>query len=276
MSRWFRLDDDIINDPKILLLPEAIRWIWVAFLCIASKNGGVLPAIEIIALNLRVKTTRAAEYLTRLVGAGLIDNDDGVFAPHNWSARQYKTDTVDETAAERMRRYRERKRNERNGDAQVTRTREQITDTETQTEKKTTRASALDDWPEDFGDQFWQAYPRKTEKISAMKRLGNVRKGGLVTFSDLMAGVKRYSDAVANADPQYTKHPTTWLNAGCWADETQPGGRNGARDFNPKNRSASSDFFAGMRSVAEDIAGDGEPSGAASEEIPRGRVNIEH
>jgi hypothetical protein len=74
LSRWFRLDDDIINDPKILLLPEAMRWIWIAFLCISSKNGGVLPAIEIVALSLRVKPSKATEYLSRLVIAGLVDN----------------------------------------------------------------------------------------------------------------------------------------------------------------------------------------------------------
>jgi len=140
MSRWFRVDDDIINDPKILLLPEAMRWIWMAFLCIASKNSGTLPSIEIIALSLRVKPPKATEYMGRLRAAGLIDQTEIGFAPHNWAARQYKTDTVDETAAERMRRYRERKRNERNAAVTVTRTREQITETET--EKKDPAASA--------------------------------------------------------------------------------------------------------------------------------------
>ncbi len=134
MSRWFRLDDDVINDPKILLLPEAMRWIWIAFLCIASKNGGVLPAIELIALSLRVKTAKAAEYLTRLVIAGLIDKTEMGFEPHNWNNRQFKSDTVDVTAAERMRRYRALRRNGRNGDGRVT----VPTDTEqnTQTERK--------------------------------------------------------------------------------------------------------------------------------------------
>ena len=137
-------------------------------------------------------------------------------------------------------------------------------------------AAAVDDWPKDFGDLFWEAYPKKTEKISAMKKLAIVRKSGIVTFADVMAGVKRYATAVTNSDPKYTKHPTSWLNAGCWADETQPGGGNGTRDFNAKRGSASSDFFAGMRGLAADIAGDDQSSGDADEKIPVGRVNIEH
>lgn len=265
MSRWFRLDDDVINDPKILLLPEAMRWIWVAFLCIASKNDGTLPKIEIIALSLRVKAVKAAEYLTRLVAAGLIDKTETGFAPHNWNKRQFKSDV----STDRVKRFRQQERN-------VSET-PPHTQAQTQTEpekKKVTRASALDDdWPEDFGDQFWQAYPRKTEKLAAMKKLASVRKSGVVTFADLMAGVRRY--AAANLEPQFTKHPTTWLNAGCWADETQPGGRNGSGNLNSPRRSASSDFFAGIAGVAADIAGDRPAPRDAGPEVPLGRVNID-
>jgi len=135
-------------------------------------------------------------------------------------------------------------------------------------------AAAVDDWPDNFGDQFWQAYPRKEEKISAMKKLETLRKSGTVTFADLMAGVKRY--CAAQREPQFTKQPTVWLNKGCWADEIKPGGGNGSRNLDPQRRSASSDFFAGMRSVAEDLAGNSQPSGPAAEAVPLGRVNIEH
>jgi Mn-dependent DtxR family transcriptional regulator len=132
MSRWFRLDDDIINDPKILLLPEVMRWIWVAFLCIASKNSGVLPKIEIIALSLRVKTAKAAEYLTRLVTAGLIDKTETGFAPHNWNARQFKSDV----STERVKRFRKHERNVSETPPHTQ------TETHTQPEKKDSDANA--------------------------------------------------------------------------------------------------------------------------------------
>lgn len=110
MSRWLRFYDDAINDPKILKLPEALRWSWVAVLCIASKNNGSLPGIDDIALMLRVTPQKAASVLAALSSAGLLDRTEGGFAPHNWDGRQYKSDKPDETAAERMRKHRERKR----------------------------------------------------------------------------------------------------------------------------------------------------------------------
>lgn len=107
MSHWFRFYDDAINDPKILKLPEASRWHWTALLCIASKNDGVLPAIEDVALMLRVKPSTAAAIIAQMKSAGLLDFDGSKYAPHNWSGRQYKSDV----STERVKRFRKRERN---------------------------------------------------------------------------------------------------------------------------------------------------------------------
>lgn len=107
MSRWFRFYDDVVNDPKVLKLPVPLRWAWVALLCVASKNDGRLPAIDDVALSLRVSEVTAAEYITKLVKAKLIDNQAGVFMPHNWGGRQFKSDTSNE----RVKQHREKKRN---------------------------------------------------------------------------------------------------------------------------------------------------------------------
>jgi hypothetical protein len=91
-----------------------------------------------------------------------------------------------------------------------------------------------DDWPKDFGDQFWQTYPRKAEKLSTMKKLATLRKSGIVTFAELLAGAKRYAAANIHTEPKFVKQPTTWLNAGCWADEIQTGGSDGNRTGNTR------------------------------------------
>jgi hypothetical protein len=65
-NRWFRFYHDVINDPKVLSLPEAMRWSWVAVLCAASKNDGKLPEIQHLALMLRVSKQRAASILAAL------------------------------------------------------------------------------------------------------------------------------------------------------------------------------------------------------------------
>jgi 5-methylcytosine-specific restriction endonuclease McrA len=102
MSRWLRLYDDTINDPKVLKLPEALRWHWIALLCIASKNGGALPGLDDIAIQLRVTTAKAIEILAKLTKSGLLDKTETGFAPHNWEGRQY----ISDSSAERVKRHR--------------------------------------------------------------------------------------------------------------------------------------------------------------------------
>ncbi len=105
--RWLRLYDDTINDPKILKLPEALRWHWIAMLCIASKNEGALPQLDDIAIQLRVTAAKATEIIAALVKAQLLDKTATGFTPHNWNGRQYKSDV----STERVKRYRNGKRN---------------------------------------------------------------------------------------------------------------------------------------------------------------------
>lgn len=110
MSRWFRMYDDLIHDSKVLRLSDAVFRAWVTLLCIASKNDGKLPPTSDVALMLRVKPSKVAEWLAVLTAGGLFDNNDGVFSPHNWNTRQYKSDAKDPTAAKRSKDYRDRKR----------------------------------------------------------------------------------------------------------------------------------------------------------------------
>jgi hypothetical protein len=103
--RWLRLYDDVINDPKVLRLPEATRWHWVAVLCVASKHDGALPPLDELAFYLRTTPAKATVILAALVKGGLLDKTETGFAPHNWSGRQYKSDG----SAERVKRHREKR-----------------------------------------------------------------------------------------------------------------------------------------------------------------------
>jgi hypothetical protein len=112
MSRWFRMYDEILDDPKAQLLPPADFKAWVNLLCLASKNDGKLPSIADMAFRLR-ETENAIETLVeRLLNGGLIDCRNGGpngkhYAPHGWSERQYKSDT----STERVKRFRNNQRN---------------------------------------------------------------------------------------------------------------------------------------------------------------------
>lgn len=117
MANWFRFYDDTVNDPKIIELPDDLFRAWVNLLCIAAKNDGVLPEMKHVAVVLRVKPNKAAALVTRLVAAGLMDNHGGVFAPHNWQGRQFKSDD----SGPRVKKHRDKLRNAKgNGDCNVT------------------------------------------------------------------------------------------------------------------------------------------------------------
>lgn len=107
MSRWFRFYDGALDDPKVQRLDPDLFKAWINILCLASRNNGKLPCTEDIAFALRVTPAVTAVTLQALRVAGLLDGDE----PHNWGARQYKSDVTDPTNAQRQKRFRDRHRN---------------------------------------------------------------------------------------------------------------------------------------------------------------------
>jgi hypothetical protein len=68
-------------------------------------------------------------------------------------------------------------------------------------------------------DRFWAVYPKRVAKEAARKAFAKAAENG-TDVEALIAGAQRYAVERQSQDPKYTKHPATWLNAGCWADET--------------------------------------------------------
>jgi hypothetical protein len=83
--------------------------------------------------------------------------------------------------------------------------------------KKTLRAKARAAPAESF-QEFWSVYPRRVAKESARRAFERALNAGAAPET-LIAGAKRYAIERAGQEPRYTKHPATWLNAGCWEDE---------------------------------------------------------
>lgn len=131
MSRWFRFYDDAINDPKVQRLSAEMFRAWVNMLCLASKYGGAIPKAD-IAFALRATEKGAAAIVDYLMDRDLLEDRGDFITPHNWDARQYKSDVTDPTAASRQKKYRDRKRNaDRNADRNASVT---VTDTRADTE----------------------------------------------------------------------------------------------------------------------------------------------
>ena len=230
MSRWFRIDDDVVHDIKVQALPGDLFKAWINILCIASKNNGRLPVLNAVAFALRTDETAAFEVLTKLRKAELLDLIDNTLVPHNWEGRQFITDDADGSgtpSAIRSRNYRARKAAEKaarerdaSRDATVTASRPDTdtdidTDTNTETEEgKGSREVALLGWPADYRERFWARYPNKVGKADAVKKLDKAK--GSVPFEDLMAGLERY---IAKTDDRPWCNPATWIFQCRWTDQ---------------------------------------------------------
>lgn len=66
-------------------------------------------------------------------------------------------------------------------------------------------------------DEFWKVYPRRVAKQAAMKAYKRALK--LVPPDTILRGAERYAEKRRGEDINFTKHPTTWLNGGCWDDD---------------------------------------------------------
>lgn len=83
---------------------------------------------------------------------------------------------------------------------------------------------AVVDRPKSIDEHFeswWQAYPRHVGKKAARRSYEQAVKKGEATHGELLAGALRYRDDPGRSE-KYTKHPTTWLNQGCWSDSPTP------------------------------------------------------
>ncbi len=211
MSRWFRFYDDAINDPKVQRLDPKMFKAWVNLLCLASKNDGWFPPIEDVCFSLRMSEMDAGRIVDGLISSGLIDDIDGRFCPHNWRERQFKSDVSNE----RVKRFRERKCNVTDTVTVTPPETEQIQITEA--EQKETREVALsDDWPADYENRFWAAWPNPVGKKPAMKALASARKRRC-SFVAIMGGMDNY---IRDKPPdRQWMNPTTFLNQNRWEDQ---------------------------------------------------------
>ena len=74
------------------------------------------------------------------------------------------------------------------------------------------------DTPTEF-DLFWSIYPIKVGKKKAKDAFNKALTE--TDLATLIAGATRYAED-PNRVEAYTAHPTTWLNAGRWADDPLP------------------------------------------------------
>lgn len=72
---------------------------------------------------------------------------------------------------------------------------------------------------DDLFNEFWNAYPKKLDKAKAFRAFKSAMKRA--KFEDILAGVIAYRND-PQRNPEFTKYPTTWLNADSWENQIAP------------------------------------------------------
>lgn len=245
MSRWFRHYAGMMRDEKLVRVAvkskqpvERVVWVWGALLESAAEiNDGGRYEFDPgeAAYFLRCDEPDLAGILACLEDSGRIGG--GVVV--RWGDRQYSSDA----AAERQRRYRQRKagsdvsdhNGDRDSDAESDVTRPsrdgavtaQETETELETDSEKTPAPVLvaEDGARDLFDEVWKAFPQNPTSIKAearplfdrLKSADQVRvmeaaKRYRQWFTEDNAGRKRSEDEGLRFVPRLS----TWLENGAW------------------------------------------------------------
>lgn len=182
---WIKLHRALLDDYAFACLPVASRALAPCLWLLASEyeGGEITASMRELSFRLRMSESELGTALNPLIGAGF------------FTASTALADCKQSAPLEEERRDRE---------------------------EKITRVPALvfeTDWPKDYREIFWQIYPRRQDKQAAFKKLDQIRRSGTVPWEAFLAGVRRYAESVRGKDPQYTKGPHAWLNAGKWDDE---------------------------------------------------------
>jgi hypothetical protein len=251
LSRWFRVYDDLIDDPKVQQLdPETFKFL-VNCWCIASKLGGNLPDVNQIAFQTRMRADKVSRLLNDLRARQLIDDTDQGLEPHNWKGRQYKSDV----STERVRRFRER-----HGNANETfQKRPQSTETDNRTE----RTPIVPKGDDDLFPEFWDAYAKKVQRpLAERSYLKALKKTGHET---IVAAAKLWRDAV---EEQFRPYPSKWLNQEMWND---PPPVQSERRMNNAERNGTA-----LRTTYEKYFGQGRPAIGLPNKGGGGGYGIDH
>lgn len=225
---WFKVDDRLAFNTKVVAAGNAAMGLWVraGSWCASQGKGGFVPLIMANAMRMPCDSEcdGQCDYgcdIDALLQVGLWHDVPGGFAFHDWTDYQ---PSAEEEAAKRQKRSDAGKRGAEarwgdgnshanaNGNANGKTMARRNAPDPTRPDHKNTPADA------DFA-AFWAAYPKRVAKEAARKAWAKAAK--TTTPSVLIEAATTYATTTEGTDPKFIKHPATWLNGGCWEDETE-------------------------------------------------------
>jgi hypothetical protein len=203
---WFKVDDGLCFHPKAIAAGNSALGLWVraGSWCGANLTGGALPRHMIGTFGAQKRDAQ------RLISAGLWCETEEGYQFKDWDVYQPTKEQVEadrKAGRERQARWRERHANASSNAV--------TNDTTNGVTNAAPSRPVLKQEDDALFDEFWSAYPRKTDK-------GNAKKAWLKAIkkkpaAEIISAAAAY--AATKPEPKYTAHPTTWLNGERWDDE---------------------------------------------------------
>ena len=235
---WIKLDDQFLDHPKIVRAGESAAFLFVAGLLYCSRylTDGVIPKAAI---------GRLTEHPDReLSAAALVRENLWLDEGDSWRISQYTDYQRSRTDVERSREAgKARADRSRSVRANATRTQRERSrrvretfapgsrdiEVEVEVDNKPSRAAKTEHDAE--FETWWNTYPRKLGKQKARERYGRLRRTYDATV--LLDAAQHYATSRSGEDPQFTLHPTSFLNDR-WQDWVT-GNPDGNRDVSERD-----------------------------------------
>jgi len=210
--KWFRLWHEWGHDPKVQAMPEVMQRRHVMLLCLRRQVDTSQLSDEEIAHYMRLDMQALKETKQLFEKKGFIDNGWDVLA---WEKRN----PISDSAADRMRKYRERKKKKESDVTETSRKRNSYAIDKIRIDKKSSA----------FLNQLWLHYPRRQHKKQAFSKLQTLLKKG-TDQNELLKATKNYKKAMAGKENRYIQLASTFFGPnGAWEEWTEgsPEGFNG-------------------------------------------------
>lgn len=214
--KWFKFyGQDYLSDPKMLALSASERSCWITLLSYSSVNdNGVITFLSEQQLMLqagldftREEWERTVGILEKLKNLKMIDNDNGVITLLNWKKRQ----ETSLTSYERVKKYREKKRNDNENDnTKITLEENRIE--ENRIDKGDTSPTKKEDFI-----KFWEEYPKKVERKKCEEKWLRL---SLEVHLAILKDIPLRKEG-RQWEEGYIPNPLTYLNGERWNDDIE-------------------------------------------------------
>jgi len=233
---WVRLDDGAPLHPKLYHAGVAAFGFWAAGICHSNRllTDGVIPRADLPLVFVGTTIEEAERLAEVLVSAGLWERVDGGWSVHDFhdfqpSRREVLRLRKLRSAAGRQGGVKSAERRKQLASRVVKHAASTLSNPDPSHPDPSRRSSPLPPnggEPEPSFDEFYDRYPKKIGRDAARRAWTSAVKRARPT--EILAGLERQLGELAAREPRFVPHPSTWLNAGRWADEVAPGARPGA------------------------------------------------